>query len=343
MTLARRTLGLSVPITEVLDPVFWRTRYAFGVNLSAASSGGGGEGSLAYNLCLQRGTLTKSALLEARKELEDATEQLDPAVIAWHLRSALSEVELEVGIPMGVTISKADPSTGSSATAQELLAAEGYVLGTNYDRIVPRLPYRHTEAVHWYSIPVPPGTITIDRIRAYFFGQLLWEMSPARGNLGEARIEWAKEGAIHLIPSNYVGFITTAPGGLGGQASIFPPWTLTAMRGTPIPSFWAVDSTQGPTGLHDDKAGFVPAVVADYVYSLAGIKLLSMAGLARSAGLSSTSLSFDGFSRSVGLQASAIYGLNSALEHVLDENRKRINPKALKRAMRGIRVLSTGP
>ena len=50
----------------------------------------------------------------------------------------------------------------------------------------------------------------------------------------------------------------------------------------------------------------------------------------------------DGVSRSIGLQASAIYGLNSALEHVFDELVKRIDFKALRLQKKGLRVIPYG-
>ena len=35
MAASNRILGLSVPVTELLDPVLWKNRYAYGVLLGA--------------------------------------------------------------------------------------------------------------------------------------------------------------------------------------------------------------------------------------------------------------------------------------------------------------------
>jgi len=173
-------------------------------------------------------------------------------------------------------------------------------------------------------------------VRGFYFGQIVWELSSTRGNINQVRLEAPVQGKARVLPINLSALLLT-PG--------FPGYGVfhTLMFGQHvIPDFWAVDYTMGPIDRHTGEPATVPAVLADWIYATAGIKILSMAGLAKSQGLSSTSTSFDGFSKSVGLQASAIYGLNSALEHVLEEHQKRIDWKRISLWQNGLRVLPYG-
>jgi len=295
-----QTLGLSVPVTDLLSAQAWRERYAWGIRL-----GGGG---------------TSTRLAENERELVRLTKALPDHVIQWQLRAALSQIEMMIGMPLGIEVCKADPVDA------------GLRQGHDYDRMVPRLPYTHGEMAKWFRIDIPwTSVISVERVRAYYFGTLIWEISSAHGNVNNIRLQWARQGIVHILPVELNTLAVTQDGSYG-------PWHTLFIHRSPVPDFWAVDFTRGPVSVHGERPGEIEAAVAHWVYCAAGILLLSQGGLAQSKGLTSSSVSIDGVSRSLGLQASAIYGINSALEHAYDEALKRVNIKALRRAKRGLRL-----
>jgi hypothetical protein len=315
-----RNLGLTVPVTEVLDPELWRSRYAFGITL--------GQDALELPSSRNRGPLGNALCSFGGDELADAVEdgigQIPEEVIRWHLKTALSELELKLGIPLGVVICKADP------------VDEGLRPGVDFDKVVSRRPYTHGEGMTWYKLDLPSSVISVERVRAYYYGQLIWEFDQDRGNMEQIRVEWSRQGAVHLLPINFQSVIVTQ--GPGTSSGNYGVWHTLALHQSPVPDFWAVDYTLGPVTTQTGECGRIEAALAHWVYCVAGMTLLSMGGLAKSQGLTSTSVSFDGFSRSVGLQASAIYGLNSALEHVLEQATKRLDWKQIKRSKKGLRI-----
>lgn len=307
MAATERILGLSVPVAEVLDPKLWKERYAYGVLLGA----------------IQREWRTVNRGGDLRRELVKVIDEIPASTIRWHLRAALSELEVKLGVPMGVVICKSSP------------VDDGLVVGRDYDREVPRLPYTLGENEAWWRIDCPPGCISIERVRAYYFGTKIWEFSEDRGNLEHVRLVWPRQGVLHLLPTNLASIIVTPE----GRTGVFH--TVYANR-VGVPDFWSVDYTLGPTAKQTGQVGHIEAVLAHWVYCAAGILLLNLASMAVSKGITSSSVSMDGVSRSVSLQASAMYGMNSALEHVYDEAMKRIDWKALRAYKRGIRVKMYG-
>lgn len=288
-------IGRTVNVREVLDPQLWRERYAYGLPVGQSFD-------------------EQAAAKALFAGLPDET-------IRWHLRSALSEAEMHLGVELGIEVLKARP------------VDPGLVQGRDYDRVVSRMPYTRSEESRFFRIDLPIGpVISVERVRAYYWDTLVWEFSnsdPA-GNLENIHLEWDKSGSLHIVPANMQAFMVTKSGTFG-------VWHTIRLSAEPIPAVWAVDYTVGPH--HKGKPGHVPAVLAHWCYSVAGILLLSVGGLAQSKGLSSTSLSIDGVSKSIGLQASAIYGINSALETALDNATKRIDWKKLRAAYgRGLRA-----
>ncbi len=295
--MATRTpdLGRSINVKDVLDPALWRARYAYGLPVGEKPSDGA----------------------RARSFFDGIPDD----TIRWHLRAALSEAEMHLGIELGIEVLKARP------------VDPGLVKGQHYDRTVERLPFTRGEEEKFFRIDLPHGpVISVERVRAYYWDTLVWEFSNSdpTGSLQNIQLEWSKAGSIHIVPANMQAFMVTKSGTWG-------VWHTIRLSNEPIPAVWAVDYTIGPN--HNDTPGHVPAVLAHWCYCVAGILLLSIGGLAQSKGLSSTSLSFDGVSKSVSLQASAIYGINSALETALDNATKRIDWKKLRAAYgRGMRV-----
>lgn len=300
-----RTMGLSVPITDVLNPQLWRERYAWGVALGGGSTLGG--------------RLSPAAARSAKR----LTDELPDDTIRWHLRCAVSELELKLGMPLGLEVCKARP------------VDDGLILGTHYDREVGRLPYTRSSIANYYGIGLPSGVISVERVRGYYLDTKVFELSSEKNNLGSVILEWGQQGAMHILPVDLGGWIISVDGDYG-------VWWMIHNRASPLPDFWAIDYTRGPVSKHGGEPGRIEAALAHWCYCAAGILLLSQAGIAQSKGLSSTSLSIDGVSRSVGLQASAIYGLNSALEHVYEEATKRLDWRRIRAAKRGPRIFPLG-
>ena len=306
-----RVLGLSVPVMEVLDPALWKGRYAHGILLGALRS--------------VRETSGKVGDHEAR--VRKVIDEIPPQVIRWHLRAALSELEMKLGVPFGVQVCKAEPLDEDARKWRD------------YDRLVPRLPYTRSQIANWFRIDLPPGLISIERIRAYYFGVRVWELSTAEGNADLIRIQWGKQGIAHILPTN-LGALALTPGGNGavGYAGV---WQTAYGHASPIPDFWAVDYTTGPIA-NNGEVGHVEAVLADWCYCVAGIKLLNMAALAISKGLTSSNVSLDGVSRSISLAQVNGSGMYGALEKAYDDCTKRIDWVKLRSHKRGLRVIPFG-
>lgn len=325
--LTRRVLGLSVPVTELLDPALWRERYAFGVALGPDSAQADAPNNALLELmCRKTGSRTKGAQLleDTQSILRDRIDGLPDDMIRWHLRAAMSELEVKLGMPMGVTVYKSDP------------VDEGLIQGQHYDVQFPRMPFTREQANTWYRFDLPSNVISIDRVRLYWYDQLVWLISSEADNLNLVQLEHPKQGSGHILPTTNSNVLISAPGLANGNYGAYQLLNSTAMA---VPSVWSIDFTCGPRDQYGG-VGRVEAVLAHWVYAAAGILLLSIGGLARSQGLTSASVSMDGLSRSVGLQASAIYGVNSALENALKEATKRIDWKALRTYKQGLRVLS---
>ena len=307
MAVSDRILGLSVPVTETLDPKLWKERYAYGVLLGA----------------VQREWVTINRGGDTRRELVKKVDAIPDTVIRWHLRAALSELEVKLGIPMGIVICKATP------------VDDGLKLGQDYDKVVPRLPYTLGTTQSWWQINVPSGCISIERVRAYYFGTKIWEFSTDRGNDDQIRLVHPGQGTAHLLPTNLASLIITPEGRTGVFFTVYS-------NATAVPDFWAVDYTLGPVTKSTGQVGHIEAVLADWVYCAAGIKLLNLASMAVSKGVTSSTVSMDGVSRSVSLQASAMYGMNSALEKVYSDAMQRIDWKALRTYKKGLRLRQYG-
>lgn len=333
-----RTLGLTVPVTDVLDPDLWRLRYAVGTNAGTRPSR---VVTSTNTSCVFGGTLLEAISGEGDQDqaalLGQLVSGLPDSTVRWHLRAALSELEMRLGMSMGIQIVKANPVDA------------GLVQGVHYDRIRQRLPFYKSELQSWWRVDLPDaGVISIERVRAWYFGTNVWTFDPgtAPGTLVEAeddrnviRLEWGTQGVAHLLPVQLSAFLATTGGGEG--AARYGLWHTITQHRSAVPDFWGIDYTVGPVS-KSGEIGQIESVLADWAYARAGIKLLSMAGLAQSRGLTSASVSMDGVSESVGLQASAIYGLNSALEEVFKRQHESIDWKKLRAYKRGIITLGLG-
>lgn len=337
-----RTLGLTVPVADVLDARLWRLRYAVGTNAGVTPQVAADPSTSEGQACIFGGEVR--AILEGAIDQEQAAlagellAGLPDSTIRWHLRAALSEAEVKLGVPMGVEIVKSNPID------------VGLVQGVHYDRVRRRLPFYRSDMSEWWVLRIPePSVISVERVRAFYFGTQVWHFDGGRapGETVEVtqgddviRLVWGKQGIAHLLPVQLSAFI--AVGGSDGMASAeYGLWNTITQHQTAVPDFWAIDYTVGPV-TRSGEVGRIEAVIADWVSAVAAMKLLSIAGLQQSRGLTSASVSMDGVSQSVGLQASAIYGLNSALENVYKEAEKRIDWRRLRAYKQGIRVVPYG-
>lgn len=306
-----RTLGLTVPVTELLNVSAWRDRYAWGVPLA---------GRDAF-------TPTQS-LKEACQRLNDCAcdeqvktfiAQIPDKTVRWHLRAAVSELETKIGVPLGIVVVKSLPLDS------------GVTLGQHFDRLEARLPLYQSDAMEHWKLMLPFSVISVERVRGYYLGSKMLEVAGSSVNL-----EWPAEGSVHIdVMAMRNALINTPATALGfGWA-----WDLWRSR-EQIPDFWAIDYTIGPWDRFTRSPGQVEVVLAHWVGARAGQMLINIAGTAAAQGVASTSLSMDGITRSVTLSQSAMYGVNSAYELVLKAMVDNIDWRALRALKRGLPVYS---
>lgn len=325
-----RTLGLTCPVSEALDPKLWRERYAYGVLLGVGAPPA--ESRVIDRLLGCRGrtretiTMDPATAAAAQGVVTQAANEIPDHVIRWHLRTAMSELSVKLGIPFGMVICKGDP------------VDEGLVLGRDYDKVVPRQTYLISEQQRYYRIDLPAGTVSVERVRAFWFDQLIWEVD---GTTSPSAIKLDHPGtsSMHILPTQGVGLIIAFPA--SGVPEYGSLQLLTLPNQSRLPAVWSVDYTLD-TVAKTGEPGRSSLVLAHWIACRAGILLLSIAGSAVSRGLTSTSVSIDGLSRSIGLQASAMYGIYSALETRMKEAEEAIDWKHLRLYKRGLRPMPYG-
>lgn len=324
-TPAYRTLGLTVPIAEVLDPQRWRDRYAHGIVLGEGEPTEQQDSIDKILGC--KGSRGKAKTLAGREaaaaqELIDAVAKTLPEdTIRWHIKVALSELETRLGIPMGIVVRKSTP------------VDTGLVQGVDYDQEIPRLPFTRFNQQRFFRIDLPAGVISVERVRAYWYGQRVLSISTADGNKDLIQFEHPGISSLHILPTNATTLLISTAG--------WGSWQMIYALEGDLPHVWGVDYTLGPKARYG-TVGDIELVLAHWALCKASITLLSIGGMAASRGLSSSSLSFDGISKSVSLQASAMYGINSALENRFKEATEAIDWKALKTYKKGLRVVPYG-
>jgi hypothetical protein len=239
---------------------------------------------------------------EAGKTLLDA---IPPRAISVALASALSQVERRVNVQFGLIRHRAQPID------------DGAQQGIDFDAIAERLPLAPG---NWTTtgvrLQLPRDIVQVTRVRGIYLGQTVVDIDPTDATTGiVTRIDYgAGLLAVRLAPN-------WTPSGTASSLA----WTSSWFTATvPVPAFWGVDYVTGYTS-PSGRLGMIPAELADYVGMEAGIRLLNQVGTMQTKGVSSTSLGFDGFSKSVSLQASAMYGVNSSLETVYKDAMARID------------------
>lgn len=322
-----RTLGLTVPVTDALDPQLWRERYAYGIVLGPGEKPAESQALQTLLGCKSKKGQPKTAGARAITTPDEAiaclASEIPLKVIRWHLRAAASQFELMSGMPLGVVTVVSDPVDA------------GLVQGVDYDLREPRRPYTAANQRDYYRIDLPGPVLSIERIRAYFFDQLVWSIAPDENNMDMVLLEHPAQGSVHILPNQNATILVTAP---QLAAPYYGPFRLMGELPSPLPGVWAVDYTMGPRTSWGTP-GEIPAAVAHWIYCKAGIMLMSIGGMSASKGLTNASLSIDGLSKSIGLQASAMYGINSALENRMKEATESLDIDRLKLQLKGLRVL----
>lgn len=291
-----------MPVSEVLNPHLWRSRYAYGL--------------LRGDRFGQRSLAERISIAEAG-ESNTPSEVLDgipTELIRYHLRVALSTLEVLLDYPMGVQVVKSTP------------VDEGLVLGTDYDVERGRLPFTQGETAEWYRIDLPGNIISIQRLRAFFFDQIVWEISDDDPNL--LRMQHPRQGVAHIIPIQLSSLIVRASG--------FGLWETVwgfAMQ-SPIPQFWAVDYTTGPV-TNQGQPGHIELVLAHWVAMCAALSIFGIDSVLSTYGVTSTSLSFDGLSRSISVPTNIHQAAVEAFEKLME----LIDWKAMRTRKKGIRVI----
>jgi hypothetical protein len=312
-----RTLGLSVPVTDLLDPALWRARYAYGLLLGPSADPAVVAGLSCKETRWETAQSAGGQAIQAAA-IADAVDEMPPDAIRWHLRAAASEMEIKLGQPLGIVIAKSTP------------VDTGLVRGAHYDIEVPRRPFLRSDQMQWYKIDLPSGVLSVERVRAYWFNQLVWEV--AAENI---LLEWPGVGSSHILPTSMSTLLISSPAISAadyGAFQLIQGWTAN------LPGVWAVDYTLGPR-TKTGEPGQIEAVLADWVYAVAGQKILAIAGAAAARGLQSMSLSIDGLSRSVSITQG---GVNGAVIQALKDAEQRIDWKALKMYKSGLRLRPYG-
>lgn len=297
-----QSMGLSVPVIDLIDPERWRKNYAWGLLRGQRLTG-----------AIPAGFTASQVASGAAAGAQEALDQLPNDVIGYHLRVALSMLQMKLGVPMATTRWKADP------------VDPGLVLGQHYDAVAPRLPYTLGENEQWYRIDLPTGTLSIQRVRAYFYEQLVWEIDGDDPSM--LQLQWGRQGISHIIPVQLQSLAIEAS---SGNYGIW--WTLRHHR-SPVPRFWAVDYTTGPT-TQEGRPGEVELVLGHWVSMVAAMAIFGMDSALNTFGVQSTSVSFDGLSRSISLPPNIYQSLLDQFKALME----LIDWEALRSSKRGIRL-----
>lgn len=316
---AYRTLGLTVPITDLLDAKKWRRLYAAGVVLGRGDGpaevqspidtilgcGASGQGSYASAFA---GTSEIDKICEGLNELNDD-------VIRWQLRAAASELEVRLSIPLGIVVCKGAPVDA------------GQELGRTFDVLVPRKTYSWSNARQFYKIDLPAGVISVERVRAFWYDVSIWEAAP------ESIVLENSVSTMHLLPAATSTGLMIPAYGAPGYAGLY----RIGAHPSPLPAVWSVDYTLGPRSRYG-AVGTIEAVLAHWVYCKAAPIIFGLAAQAATGGITSSSLSLDGLSKSVSLPA----GLYDALIKRFTDAEASIDWKSLKVYKKGLRIVPYG-
>lgn len=306
-----RTLGLTVPVSELLNVAAWRERYAWGIPLA-------GTDAFTPTQQLQEAC---AALGECNGDgqVQALVAQIPDSVVRWHLRAAMSELEIKLGAPLGVVVVKTPP------------LESGVTLGQHFDKLGQRMPFYHHDALEYWRLSLPYSVLSVERVRGVYFGTTIVEVAGS-----SVIVEWPGPGSVHINPLDMSAALASSVAYSNAQAyELFGDlWRAREQ----VPDFWAVDYTLGPRDKFTGEPGQVEVALAHWVGLRAAGMLINIAGTAYGQGIASTSLSMDGITRAITTSQSAMYGINSAYELVIKAYAESIDWKALRTIRRGLPV-----
>lgn len=315
-------LGLTVNVAEILDVKAFRETFFFGTVLEHAISSSSDfiRTSVDWNT-LPPDRRPKDAA-EARAIVVNTMRgNMPDTAVLEHLRSALSWAEVQVGIPLQISRIVSEP------------VDDGVREGIDYDEVAPRLAWRASHSDFMTRIELPKPILSVQRIRAFVNGQLAWSLSA-----DDYEITLARQGVIKLrtsisnvTPSAWVPMYTT----INASDNLWQS-PLRVHKAPTLPGFWAVDYTTGP--IINGRVGYVPSALRFLVWAHACRYVWSLDGMVISKGIASQSRSIDGISNSASLTASAMYGLNSAIETVTQDYLKAMPWSTLRNKMAGFKI-----
>lgn len=197
-----------------------------------------------------------------------------------------------------------------------------------YDLIAPRVQHVASNEGAFTQIQVTGPIVRVDRVRMVTpSGSVSKTIETDRVIVADAR-----NGIIN-VPSNATWLAVAPREAPRGYTNLFNS-ALRLNNLDVTPNVWAVDYVKGPS--FDGRAGRLPVSVKFHVWAQTARFLLSLHGNVTSKGVSSQSRSIDGITNSISLTASAMYGVNSAMEEILESYGDMSDVKFMVRRIRGI-------
>jgi len=240
-----------------------------------------------------------------KNDIERLIKQKSESFLAAHIKNSADEMEGRLGVYL---------SPKTIVTRPEI---EGLTQGEDYDIAGTPMTYYYRDWMHFNRMETPFNNIRkINRLRMVHGDHVV----------GEIPLDWivinaAKEGILSIVPWSGGLFIQGA-----AQLGFGIMYYLNRDR---VPGFWNLDLESGLDEL--------PGDIVRYICVGAARDILAILSNTLSGGIASKSISFDGFSSSIGTTASAIYSLYSALENSYKEILKT-DFSHMKHEHRGLKV-----
>lgn len=318
----KSNLGLSVHVTEIMDVERYRETFFFGTVLENAIVSSKDFIRTAADWYKLPPDKRPKSEAEARAIIVNTMRgNMPDDVILRHLGMALSRAEIQIGIPLEPRRIVMPPLD------------DGAKQGIDYDEVAPRISWRSSTADWWQRIELPNPVISVQRIRAVVGGTVSYTVAE-----NDFEVIDFKGGiiAIHQIrppaPTD-TGYYPRYD--VGTRDNLWR--SALRMQASPfVPGYWSVDYTTGP--MHQGRVGYIPAALQWYVWADAARYIWSESGIQISKGVASQTRSIDGISNTVSLTASAMYGLNSAIEQVIKEYKEGFPISIIRQQMRGLRI-----
>lgn len=217
---------------------------------------------------------------------------LPDAVLQYHIDTALSWAQRQIGIPFRKKRVLTRPYADGQTPANP-------VLGVDYDEDGELLQWSVAESLHWSSIRLPHSNIIrVLGVRGIYGGKTVYKIPT----------EWVdrnqfKNGIVRVRPTT-AGSISTI---IDGDGRFLDVTLLESIGANTVPGFWAIDYEYG------NENNMIAKELCALVMKKAAVLLLSQLGMAISKGLSSRAASVDGLSSSVSFVANAERSMFGAL------------------------------